>query len=222
MIGDAYGAAVIRLRQLVRERPRQLAVGAGAAVCVLIGAIGFVSCSGPDEQPLPVAAQPTLFTAPAPQPSGPLFASPTATQVTDGCHGLVAAGQVSQAAGFPVTVAGSDAAATANGYAAAFRSAGTDATVRVCPFTGKGGSQVLVLGVTFVDGGAAAKAYADGQSGSVPVTGVGDAAVTDRATTLMARHGRAIVMVLLVRPDQAGTDQTGPMKAVALAALPRA
>jgi hypothetical protein len=30
------------------------------------------------------------------------------------------------------------------------------------------------------------------------------------------------VMILLVRPDQAGVDETGAMKAVALAALARA
>ncbi len=214
--------AAAKSRDLARRRPREVALGAAGGVLAIIVLIGFVSCSGGDDgQPQVPAAQPTVFSAPPPEPSGPRLPSPT-TRATDGCRGLISAAQVSSAAGFAVTGSGGDAAAAVSGYTDAVRAQGLDANVRLCPFGNAGGDQVYVLAMTFADAGQATRMYASGQvgpAGSQPVAGVGDAAASDGVSTLLARRGRSLVLVLLIRPRQPTVDHGGALRAVAQAAL---
>jgi hypothetical protein len=217
---------VARARALVRQRPRQVALGAAVGLVAVVALVGFVACSGPDDARTPGrAASTSVFSAPPPEPSGPLLPSPTPAKATDGCRGLVTAAQVSTAAGFAVSGAGGDAAAAVTGYADAVRAQGLDATIRLCPFGNPGGDQVYVLAMTFADAGQATRMYTTGQvgrAGSQPVAGVGDAAATDRVSTLLARRGRSVVLVLLIRPGQPTADHVGALRAVALAALGKA
>jgi hypothetical protein len=129
---------------------------------------------------------------------------------------------VSSAAGFAVTGSGGDAAAAVSGYTDAVRAQGLDANVRLCPFGNSGGDQVYVLAMTFADAAQATKMYTSGQvgpAGSRPVAGVGDAAASDGVSTLLARRGRSLVLVFLIRPKQPNVDHGGALRAVALAAL---
>jgi hypothetical protein len=217
-------AVLARWLELARQRPRQVVVGAAATGVAVAALIGFVSCGGSGPVSGPVAAVPTFFTAPPAEPSGPLFPSPTSTRATDGCHGLISAAAVSQAAGFPVSGSAGDAAAAVTGYADAVRAQGLTATVRLCPFAGSTGDQVYVLALTFADAAQATRMYANGQvgqAGSVPVPGVGDAAATDGVTTLLTRRGRNVVLVFLIRPRQPTANHAGALRSVALAALAR-
>jgi hypothetical protein len=215
--------AVSKGRDLVRQRPREVALGAAGGLLAIVVLVGFVSCSGGDDGPSRVpAAQPTVFSAPPPEPSGPRLPSPTTTRATDGCRGLISAAQVSSAAGFAVTGSGGDAAAAVSGYADAVRAQGLDANVRLCPFGNATGDQVYVLAMTFADAAQATRMYANGQvgrAGSQPVAGVGDVAASDGVSTLLTRRGRSLVLVFLVRPRQPNVDHGGALRAVALAAL---
>jgi hypothetical protein len=217
--------AVSNGRELVRQRPREVALAAAGGALAIIVLIGFVSCSsgGDDHSQVPVA-QPTVFSAPPPEPSGPRLPSPTTTRATDGCRGLISAAQVSSAAGVAVTGSGGDAAAAVSGYADAVRAEGLEANVRLCPFGNSGGDQVYVLAMTFADAAQATRMYASGKvgpAGSVPVPGVGDAAATDGVSTLLTRRGRSVVLVFLIRPKQPTVNHGGALRAVALAALAR-
>lgn len=212
-------------RHLARQRPREAALVVAGGTLAIIVLIGFVSCSSGDDSPVQIpAAQPTVFSAPPPEPSGPRLPSPTTTKATDGCRGLISAAQVSSAAGFTVNGSGGDVAAAVSGYADAVRAQGLDANVRMCPFGNASGDQVYVLAMTFSDAAQASRMYTSGRvgpAGSVPVTGVGDAAATDGVSTLLARRGRSVVLVLLIRPKQPKVDHRGALRAVALAALAR-
>jgi hypothetical protein len=217
--------AVAKARDLARRRPREVALGAAGGLLAVVVLIGFVSCSGgggdgPARVPV---AQPTVFSAPPPEPSGPRLPSPT-TRATDGCRGLISAAQVSSAAGFAVTGSGGDAAAAVSGYADAVRAQGLEANVRLCPFGNAGGDQVYVLAMTFADAAQATRMYTSGQvgpAGSRPVPGVGDLAASDGVSTLLARRGRSLVLVFLIRPRQPNVDHSGALRAVALATLAR-
>jgi hypothetical protein len=213
-----------RGRDLVRRRPREVALGVAGGLLAIVVLIGFVSCSGGDGPSRVLAAQPTVFSAPPPEPSGPRLPSPTTTKATDGCRGLLSAAQVSSAAGFAVTGSGGDAAAAVSGYADAVRAQGLDANVRLCPFGNATGDQVYVLAMTFADAAQATRMYASGQvgpAGSQPVAGVGDVAASDGVSTLLTRRGRSLVLVFLIRPRQPNVDHGGALRAVALTALAR-
>jgi hypothetical protein len=213
-----------RARATAAARPRQMRLGlAGVALAVLL-LVSFVSCSMVERTPGPAgsAADPALGGPVEPiRPSS----SPSPVRITDGCHGIVTAAQVSRAAGFEVAGSGGDAAAAVSAYAEAIRGQGLDASIHLCPFASPGGDQLYVMAMTFPDAGQADRMYAsgtEGQTGSKPLPGVGDAATTDGLHTLLARRGHSVVLVYLVRTTAQNSDQTGALRAVALAALAKA
>src|SRR5262249_29571007 len=100
----------------------------------------------------------------------------------------------------------------------------TATSVRLCPFTDPAGDQLMVVGLAFPDAGQAGRMYDSGSGAASmrdprPVPGVGDAAVSDRSHTLLARPGPAVVMVYLVRASEPDAAHVGVLPAVAAAAL---
>jgi hypothetical protein len=183
--------------------------------------VAVVSATGPGRGPAAVLVLPPAAVT-APEPTGPPRPSPTTTAATDGCHGLLGAAQASRAAGIALTAAGGDVAAATGGYADAVRAQGIDAAVRLCPFAGPGDDRLYVLAMTFTDAATAVRVYDRGhvgQAGTRALPGVGDAAATDGAATLLTRRGRSLVLVLLIRPTRPTADNTAALRAVALAAL---
>jgi hypothetical protein len=215
---------VARLRVMAAARPRQVRLGVAGGALALLALIGFASCSTADDPSGGGSASLPVFSAPAEPPDSPPVSSPTPVRTTDGCHGTVTAAQVSRAAGFQVTASGGDAAAAVNAYAQAVRAQGLQATVHICPFAGPGGDQVYVMAMTFPNAGQAERMYTNtraGQSGAKPVPGVGDAATSDGAQTLLAKRGRSVVLVYLVRVAEPRGDHAGVLRALGLAALPK-
>jgi hypothetical protein len=209
-----------RCRAAVIDHRREITLASGGFVVLVLAMAAFGSCTEPTVTPLPAVAQAppapsTRAASPSPKPS----AAPAG--VTDACHGLISANQVAKATGIQVSAAGVDGAAVINGYADAIRAQGLEATVRLCPFTAAAGDQVHVMGLSFPDAAQATKMFTTGQAGAQPVPGVGDAAVTDGAQALMARRGRNVLVVYLLRPGRPAADGAAALRAVALEALPR-
>jgi hypothetical protein len=208
-----------RCRAAVIDHRREITLVTGGFVVLVLAMAAFGSCTEPTVTPLPAVAQAppapsTRAASPSPTPSAP-------ATVTDACRGLISANQVAKATGIQVNAAGVDGAAVINGYADAIRAQGLEATVRLCPFTAAAGDQVHVMGLSFPDAAQATKMFTTGQAGAQPVPGVGDAAVTDGAQALMARRGRNVLVVYLLRPGRPAADSAAALRAVALEALPR-
>ena len=166
--------------------------------------------------PHPSAAGPSQ----APTTEAPAPAATTPTVTTDGCHGLVSPGQVSRATGSAFGPGRGDAAAATAQYTQAVHDQGLQATVRLCPFTDPAGDQLFVLGLAFPDAAQAGRMYTGSAAipGGTPVA-VGDAAVSDRSRTLLARRGHSVVLVYLVRATNPDGDHLSALAAVASAAL---
>ncbi|GII22466.1 hypothetical protein [Planosporangium mesophilum] len=219
---DPVDRVLARARALTATRSQRVRLGLGGGALALLALVGFVSCEA--GAPGDATARPA-FSAAAEPPDPVAVLTPGPAPTTDGCHGAVTAAQASKAAGFPVTAAGGDAAAAVRVYAQAARGQGLDATVQLCPFSGAGGDQVYVMTMTFPNTAQAERMYAGtgaGQVAAKPVTGVGDAATSDGAQTLLARRGRSLVLVYLVRPADPRGDHSGALRALALAALGKA
>ena len=210
-------AAYARDRFGIR-RPGLVLAAAGGALAVLVL---FVSCamrdtgalSGPDQ-----AGPPPVFDSPAPPPPS---RSVEPAKVSDGCKGFLTPAQVSQATGTTLALAPADGAGEADAYVAAARAQGLRAEVRMCPFSGTGGDRVSVMALSFPDAGQAGKMFAASQAGGQPFPGVGDAAITDGARTLLVRRGKGVVFVFLTRAKNPNGDNSAALRAVALAALSR-
>lgn len=169
----------------------------------------LAGCTSGQPTPTPVApstAGASIF--PFPSPSRP----PTVT--TDGCQGLVTAAQVGQVTGHAVDPTAGDGAGAASQYARSVASLGLTATVRVCPFGDPAGDQVTVVALTFSDAAQATTLFTKtrGVGNLSAVSGVGDAAVSDRTTTLLARRGKTVVAVYLVL---SGGDHAAILKSLA-------
>jgi hypothetical protein len=191
---------------------------------VVLALVAWVGCAG---TVVGCTAAPSSVAAPVvPAVSARPVPSPTRSPIvnTDGCQGLVTAAQVSKASGLPVEPSAGDAAGAAGQYRQAMQGLGLTATVRMCAFGDGAGDQVTILGMAFPDPGQAGRFFATGQSVASfqPVGGVGEAAVSDRSKTLLARRGKAVVAVYLVAVASPDGDHLGPLRSVATAALTKA
>ncbi|MFG2041940.1 hypothetical protein [Dactylosporangium sp. NPDC048998] len=186
---------------------------AAAALCLL------AACTdeGTKRSPLPAGPAPSAEASlrPVPSPSHPPVVN------SDGCHGLISAAQVQQATGLPVQASQGDGAAAVAQYAQAVQTLGLNADARMCPFGSPAGDQVTVVALTFADAGQAQKLWTTIASLDA-VGGVGEAALSDRSKTLLARRGKAIVAVYLVVAAAPGADHLGQLRSVANAALSKA
>ncbi|GAA2369893.1 hypothetical protein [Dactylosporangium salmoneum] len=171
---------------------------------------------GAQHQPLPAAPA-------ASEASHQPLASPTLPPVvnSDGCQGLISAAQVQQATGLPVGASQGDGAAAAAQYGQAAQTLGLDAHARMCPFGSAAGDQVTVVALTFADAGQAQKLWTTIASLEA-VGGVGEAALSDKSKTLLARRGKAIVAVYMVAAANPGADHLSQLRSVASAALAKA
>jgi hypothetical protein len=172
----------------------------------------LAGCTASQPTPAPVpppTTQPSIF--PFPSPSRP----PVVT--TDGCQGLVTAAQVGAATGKAVQPTAGDGAGAASQYAQSVASLGLTATVRVCPFGNAAGDQVTVVALTFPDAAQATTLFtkARGVGSLTPVSGFGDAAVSDHANTLLGRRGKTVVAVYLVLAGVSGGDHTATLRSLA-------
>jgi hypothetical protein len=172
----------------------------------------LAGCSGASPTPVPVPVpthEPSIF--PFPSPSR----APVVT--TDGCQGLVTAAQVGQAVGKALQPTAGDGAGAATQYAHSVASLGLTATVRVCPFGDAAGDQVTVVALAFPDAEQATKLFATAQGVGplTPVSGFGDAAVSNHANALVGRRGKTVVAVYLVLSGVSGGDHTGTLRALA-------
>jgi hypothetical protein len=190
-------------------------------------AAALAGCSGPPARPAPAPARPAPSASASAATGVPANPPPATTKAltTDGCRGLVTTAQVARATGLPLAPGTGDGQAAAAQYTQAVRAQGLSATsVRLCPFTDPAGDQLMVVGMAFPDAGQAGRMYDSGSGAASmrdprPVPGVGDAAVTDRSHTLLARRGRAVVMVYLVRAPEPDADHVRVLSAVASAAF---
>ncbi|GAA3452595.1 hypothetical protein [Dactylosporangium matsuzakiense] len=184
----------------------------------LLLALGLAACTeGANHTPLPVAPTATadVSLAPLPSPSlGPVVNS-------DGCQGLIAAGQVQQTTGLPVQPSAGDGAAAVAQYGQAVQTLGLNARARMCPFGSPAGDQVTVVALTFADPSQAAKLWTTIASLEA-VGGVGEAALSDRSKTLLTRRGKAIVAVYLVVAAAPDADHLSQLRSVANTALSKA
>ncbi|WP_432825408.1 hypothetical protein [Dactylosporangium sp. CA-092794] len=172
---------------------------------------------GPRRSPLPAASPPA---AEASHPAIPSPSLPPAVN-SDGCQGLIAAAQVQQATGLPVQPSQGDGAAAVAQYGQAVQSLGLSARARMCPFGSPAGDQVTVVALTFPDAGQAQKLWTTIASLEA-VGGVGEAALSDRSKTLLARRGKAIVAVYLVAAAAPDADHLAQLRSVANTALSKA
>ncbi|GAA3289114.1 hypothetical protein Dvina_36875 [Dactylosporangium vinaceum] len=184
----------------------------------LLLTLGLAACTeGANHTPLPVAPTTTadVSLAPLPSPSlGPVVNS-------DGCQGLIAAGQVQQTTGLPVQPSAGDGAAAVAQYGQAVQTLGLNARARMCPFGSPAGDQVTVVALTFADPSQAAKLWTTIASLEA-VGGVGEAALSDRSKTLLTRRGKAIVAVYLVVAAAPNADHLSQLRSVANTALSKA
>jgi len=191
------------------------------------GGLALAGCTGAPAHPAPPAPGATRGTAGPSATAAPANPPPATTpaKTTDGCRGLVTTAQVARATGLPLGPGTGDGQAAAAQYTQAVRAQGLSATsVRLCPFTDPAGDQLMVVGMAFPDAGQADRMYASGSGAASmrdprPVAGVGDAAVTDGSHTLLARRGRAVVMVYLVRATEPDADHVRVLSTVATAAF---
>jgi hypothetical protein len=191
---------------------RRCVVAAGALLLLAACTDG-----GTKRTPLPAPPAPTAEASlqPLPSPTRPPAVN------SDGCQGLISAGQVQQATGLPVQASQGDGAAAVAQYGQAVQTLGLDARARMCPFGDAAGDQVTVVALTFADAGQAQKLWATIASLEA-VGGVGEAALSDKSKTLLTRRGKAIVAVYLVAAAAPNADHLGQLRAVANAALAKA
>lgn len=198
-------------------------IAAGLAVGVAAGAV--TSCEGTP------AASPSVATSGGPPSPSPTVedAGPPVTvapPLTDGCHGLLSAAQVSKATGLSLTAGGGDQAGAASQYTRALQSLGLHATVRLCAFGDPRGDQLYAMALAFPDAAQATRMYADGRGATSlrnpePVPGLGDAAVTDRSHTVLVRRRTGVLLVYLVMAANPDADHLAALRAVASAGLAR-
>ncbi|GAA0725705.1 hypothetical protein Drose_17450 [Dactylosporangium roseum] len=172
---------------------------------------------GERHSPLPAGAPPSAGESLLPVPS-PSLPPPVNT---DGCQGLITAGQVQKSTGLAVRPGTGDGAAAVAQYGQAVRSLGLSARARMCPFGNPAGDQVTVVALTFPDAGQAQRLWTTIASLEA-VGGVGEAALSDRSKTLLARRGKAIVAVYLVAGAAPDADHLPQLRSVADAALSKA
>jgi hypothetical protein len=191
---------------------RRLAIAA-AALALLAGCTD----GGSRRTPLPVSPAPTaeVSARPVPSPSRPPVVN------SDGCHGLVTAAQVQQSTGLPVQLSQGDGAAAVAQYGQAAQSLGLSAGARMCPFASPAGDQVTIVALSFADAGQAQKLWTTIASLEA-VGGAGDAALSDKSKTLLARRGKAIVAVYLVAAGAPEANHLPQLRSVANAALAKA
>ncbi|HTJ32478.1 MAG TPA: hypothetical protein VL738_04555 [Dactylosporangium sp.] len=188
------------------------------ALAVLVAALALAGCTddGPKRSALPAVS-------PGGQVSHQPLPSPTRPPVvnSDGCQGLISAAQVKQATGLPVEASQGDGAAAVAQYGQAVQSIGLNAHARTCPFGSAAGDQVTVVALTFADAGQAQKLWSTIASLET-VGGVGEAALSDKSKTMLARRGKAIVAVYMVNAAAPDADHLGQLRSLANAALSKA
>ncbi|MEV4513728.1 hypothetical protein AB0K00_32810 [Dactylosporangium sp. NPDC049525] len=191
---------------------KRAAIGA-AAVLLLAG------CTDDGERRTPMPVAPTTSSEaqalPLPSPSLPPVVN------SDGCQGLVTAAQVQKASGLSVQASAGDGAAAVAQYGQAVQSLGLNARARMCPFGNGGGDQVTVVALTFPDAAQSQKLWTTIKSLEA-VGGVGEAALSDKSKTLLARRGKAIVAVYLVAAAAPDANHLSQLQSVANAALAKA
>jgi len=182
-------------------------------------ALALTGCTGAGERRSPLPANPTSGT------EGSVLAVPSPSRPpavnTDGCQGLITAAQVQKSTGLAVQASPGDGAAAVAQYGQAVQSLGLSAQARMCPFGSAAGDQVTVVALTFPDTAQAQKLWTTIKSLDA-VGGVGDAALSDRSKTLLARRGKAIVAVYLVAKAAPDANHLPQLQSVAGAALGRA
>jgi hypothetical protein len=214
--------------------PRHALLAAGIVAGLAVGAAaGAVTSCEPTPDDMAVApavpgpADPSSAPASSAPVTGPTGAPATiAPPLSDGCRGLVSASQVARATGLALSPGGGDQAAAATQYTQALQSLGLQATVRLCAFANPRGDQLYAMALSFPDVAQANRMFADGRGASSirdpqPVSGLGDAAVTDRSHTLLVRRGKAVLLVYLVVAADPDADHLGALRAVATAASSR-
>jgi hypothetical protein len=189
------------------------------AAALALGALALSGCTddGPGRSALPAAPTATgdVSLQPLPSPTRPPVVN------SDGCQGLISAAQVKQATGLPVEPSQGDGAAAVAQYGQAVQSIGLSAHARTCPFGTGAGDQVTVVALTFTDAAQAQKLWSTIASLET-VGGVGEAALSDKSKTLLARRGKAIVAVYLVVAAAPDTDHLNQLRSVANVALSKA
>lgn len=188
------------------------------AAAAVLSVAGVSACTddGTKRSPLPASS-------PAGEVSRRPLPSPTLPPVvnSDGCQGLITAGQVQQSTGLPVHVSQGDGAAAVAQYGQAVQTLGLSARARMCPFGSPAGDQVTVVALTFTDAGQAQKLWTTIASLEA-VGGVGEAALSDKSKTLLARRGKAIVAVYMVATAAPDANHLSQLRSVASAALAKA
>ncbi|GAA2619747.1 hypothetical protein GCM10010399_58490 [Dactylosporangium fulvum] len=172
---------------------------------------------GERRSPLPASAPPNAGESLLPVPS-PSLPPPVNS---DGCQGLITAAQVQKSTGLAVQPSTGDGAAAVAQYGQAVQSLGLSARARMCPFGNPAGDQVTVVALTFPDTGQAQKLWTTIASLEA-VGGVGEAALSDKSKTLLARRGKAIVAVYLIAGADPDANHLPQLQSVANAALSKA
>ncbi|GAA1511463.1 hypothetical protein GCM10009827_027160 [Dactylosporangium maewongense] len=187
---------------------------AAGAICILLA-----GCTDDGERRTPLPAVPTsggeASALPLPSPSLPPVV------VSDGCQGLITPAQVQKSTGLSVQASAGDGAAAVAQYGQAVQSLGLNAQARMCPFGNGGGDQVTIVALTFPDAAQSQKLWTTIKSLEA-VGGVGEAALSDRSKTLLARRGKAIVAVYLVVAAAPEANHLSQLQSVANAALAKA
>lgn len=192
---------------------RKLLLVAVAALTAL------TACTDDAERRAPLPANPPpgaeASMLPVPSPSLPPAVN------TDGCQGLITAAQVQKSTGLPVQPSQGDGAGAIAQYGQAVQSLGLNARARMCPFGSAAGDQVTVVALSFPDAAQAQKLWTTIATLEV-VGGVGEAALSDKSKTLLARRGKAIVAVYLVANAAPNANHLPQLQSVANAALAKA
>jgi hypothetical protein len=189
------------------------------ATLLLALTLCLTACTGGGTKRTPLPAGPTA----GPEVSRQPLASPSLPPVvnSDGCQGLIGAAQVNQSTGLTVSPSQGDGAAAVAQYGQAVQTLGLNARARMCPFASAAGDQVTVVALTFTDATQAQKLWTTIASLEA-VGGVGEAALSDKSKTLLARRGKAIVAVYLVVAASPEADHLAQLRSVANSALSKA
>nr|BFE56633.1 hypothetical protein GCM10020063_011590 [Dactylosporangium thailandense] len=186
-------------------------------LALLAALLSACTDDGLKRTPLPAGptAGPDVSHQPLPSPTLPPVVN------SDGCQGLIGAEQVKQSTGLPVQPSQGDGAAAVAQYGQAVQTLGLNARARMCPFGNPAGDQVTVVALTFTDAAQAQKLWTTIVSLEA-VGGVGEAALSDKSKTLLARRGKAIVAVYMVVAAAPEADHLPQLRSVANAALAKA
>lgn len=185
---------------------------------VLLAVSLLAACTddGPRRSALPAAPSGgEVSLQPLPSPTRPPVVN------SDGCQGLINATQVKQATGLSVAPSQGDGAAAVAQYGQAVQSVGLSAHARTCPFGSAAGDQITIVALTFADAGQAQKLWSTIASLEA-VGGVGEAALSDKSKTILARRGKAIVAVYMVVAASPNADHLPQLRSVANTALAKA